>query len=92
VTIETEDLALSVSLDRQTVTITNGSGRREEAYPVPLQSEVTAAHVAAILSGAEPELPDYATAAKLHRVMLAAFLDHLRRSTGDASIDECPIT
>jgi len=92
VTITCDGMQLSVSQFRQTLTIENGSSVRTEPFPIPLQSEATTAHMNNLLDGGAPALPDYATSAKLHRTMLSAFLDHLRRSSGDPTINECPIT
>jgi predicted dehydrogenase len=92
VTIACDGVELCISQLEQTLSISDGVSRQREPYPIPLQSELTALHVEAILDGREPTLPDYATAARLHRSMLRTFLDHLRRTSGDASINECPIT
>ena len=92
VTIVCEDLELRVSQLAETLSVANGKSSRTEPFPIPLQSEATARHVEAILNGRAPSLPDYAAAAALHRVMLGAFLEHLRAVSGDPRIDECPIT
>jgi len=92
VTINANGVSVKISQMRQTLTISDSKGTRTEPYPIPLQSEVTAQHVMDILAGRQPALPDYATAARLHRAMLTAFLAHLRRSAGNPAIDECPIT
>jgi predicted dehydrogenase len=90
--IATDDLSLNISQTKQTLTVSDRSGTRTEPFPIPLQSEVTARHVTDILEGREPALPSYASAARLHRAMLTAFLSHLRRVSGNPDIDECPIT
>jgi hypothetical protein len=92
VTIACDGFELRISQLEQLLSIYEGTSCRREPYPIPLQSELTALHVAALLDGKRPLLPDYVTAARLHRSMLQTFLDHLRRTSGDASIDECPIT
>jgi predicted dehydrogenase len=92
VTIICEDLELRVSQLAQTLYVRKAAGSAIEPFPIPLQSEATARHVEAILAGRSPSLPDYSEAATLHRLMLGAFLEHLRTITGDPSIEECPIT
>jgi len=92
VTIVCKDLELRISQLAQTLSVADGSGSHTEPFPIPLQSEATARHVEAILNDRAPSLPDYAAAAALHRVMLGAFLEHLRAVSGDPRIDECPIT
>jgi hypothetical protein len=92
VTIEAEDLQLTISQSDQTLTISDAQGVRTVPFAIPLQSEITAQHVADILEGKRPALPDYSTAARLHRPMLNVFLGHLRRCTGNSALDECPIT
>lgn len=92
VSIRTDGLKLHLSHREQTLTIENGTGTHVQPYPKTLQSETTHLQVRALLEGADPGLPDYATSARLHCAMLDAFLTHLRRSAGDDSIDECPIT
>ena len=91
VQIETGDKSVTVSREQELI-IVNGGGARAEPYPMPSQSQMTNRHVEAILAGQHPGLPEYVSASQLHRSMLAAFLGHLRRSMGDDSIDECPIT
>jgi len=91
ITIDLGDRRLTVSHD-QTLTIKNGSGVQTEPYPITLQSEMTDSYVDAILEGRAPRLPDYASASRLHRTMLTALLEHLRRVRGDETIDECPVT
>jgi len=91
VSIETQDMRLSIS-DEQTLTVSQGGHSSIEAYPMPPQSHLTAAYVDAILARKSPGLPDYASAAKLHRPMIAAFLAHMRRVLRDDSIQECPVT
>jgi predicted dehydrogenase len=92
VTIEAEDLELTISQFDQTLRVSNGQGVRTVPFPIPLQSEVTARHVTDILDGKQPSLPDYSTAARLHRLMLDIFISHLRRCTGNSTLDECPVT
>ncbi len=91
VEIETGDRRLTISPQHELV-IAEGACRETEPYPMPPQSRMTGDHVTAILAGRDPGLPDYATASRLHRVMLGAFLDHLRRVRLDDTIDECPVT
>jgi|KBSMisStandDraft_5_1062788.scaffolds.fasta_scaffold271603_2 predicted dehydrogenase len=92
VTIEADGRSATIRQAAQTMTVREGSPERTEPYPISLQSEATAAHINSILDGGAPELPDYATAAKLHRAMLTAFIGHLRRSGGDPALEECAIT
>jgi hypothetical protein len=92
VTIACNALQLRISQTGQTLSIKNDMGERIESFPIPLQSEATADHVTHILDGRAPALPNYSTAAKLHRVMIGTFLDHLRQTTGNPDLDECPIT
>jgi hypothetical protein len=91
ITIDTGDRNLTVS-SRQTLTIKDKSGARTEPYPMPLLSETSASHVEAILAGKAPRLPDYNSASQVHRSMVAALLEHIRRVRGDDTIDECPVT
>ena len=91
VTIDLGDRRLTLS-PRQTLTIEHAHGAETEAYPITPQSELTAAYVTAIFNGGSPPLPDYPTASGLHRIMLGAFLQHLRRVRSDPTIDECPVT
>jgi hypothetical protein len=92
VTIETDARTVVISQNEQTMTVTEDGVTRAQPYPIPLQSESTADHVAAILEGRAPALPDYATASRLHRAMIGVFLDHMRRIHNDPTIDECPVT
>lgn len=92
VTIEAEGLELTISQSDQTLTISNVQAVRTVPFPIPLQSEVTAQHVTDILASRQPALPDYSTAALLHRPMLDVFLSHLRRCSGNSALTECPIT
>jgi predicted dehydrogenase len=92
VTIEAGARTVVISQKAQTMTVAENGATRVERYPIPLQSESTADHVAAILEDRAPALPDYATAARLHRSMIAVFLDHMRRVRNDPTIEECPIT
>ncbi len=89
--IEAGDKRLTVSPQGE-LAVATGAGRTIEAYPMPPQSRMTGDHVTAILAGRDPGLPDYAIASRLHRVMLGAFLGHLRRVRRDDTIDECPVT
>lgn len=91
VTIDLGKSRLTISPD-QTLKIEQGGRCTTEAYPITPQSEMTATFVDAVLSGDAPSLPDYPTSSRLHRTMLSAFLEHLRRVRGDQTIDECPIT
>ena len=90
--VKNGDCTATIRQSEQVVTIDQDGHSRTESYPIPLQSEATAAHINSILDGGAPELPDYATAAKLHRAMLTAFIGHLRRSGGDPALEECAIT
>ncbi len=92
VSIHTNKIDITMRLSEQTMTVRKNGAARTEPYPVPLQSEAMASHVASIFDNRPPAIPDYATAAKLHRGMLAAFLEQVRRTSGDPLIDECPIT
>lgn len=80
------------SLLRQDMVVERGGIRHSEAYPVALQSEATARHVADIVAGRAPALPAWDEAAHTHRVMIAGFLDHLRKTSVMPDRDECPIT
>ncbi|MEA2978775.1 MAG: hypothetical protein QOF09_598 [Alphaproteobacteria bacterium] len=91
VTIDLGDRRLTLS-PKQTLTIENAHGAETEAYPITPQSELTASYAIAIFNGGSPLLPDYPTASGLHRIMLDAFLQHLRRVHSDPTIDECPVT
>jgi hypothetical protein len=91
VSIKLEDKQLAISAE-QTLTVSHCGQTATEAYPMPPQSHLTAAYVDAVVAGKSPGLPNYATAAKLHRPMIAAFLAHVRRVQGDDSIQECPVT
>lgn len=85
------DRRLTLSAE-QTLTIETRSGTRIEPYPIVRQSELTAAYVQAILGGGSPALPDYLSSSRLHRSMLGALVQHLRRIRHDPAIDECPVT
>lgn len=91
VTIACDGTEMRVSQVNQTLSITDAHGTRNEPFPIPFQSQATAVHVDTILNGRAPALTDYAGAAKLHRQMLAVFLDHMRRG-GKSGVEECPIT
>jgi hypothetical protein len=91
VTIDLGKRRLTLSPE-QTLTIEENGRRTLEPYPISPQSELTASYVDAILSGENPKLPQYATSSRLHRTMLGAFLQHLRRVRNDETIDECPVT
>jgi predicted dehydrogenase len=91
VSIDCRDMRLTISPD-QTLTVSQGGRTSTEAYPMPPQSQLTAAYVDAVAAGKSPTLPDYATAARMHRPMIAGFLAHMRRVRGDAFIEECPVT
>jgi hypothetical protein len=92
VSVACDGIEMRVSQTQQTLSISDSRGTRSEPFPIPFQSEATAYHVDAILDGRAPKLTAYANAATLHRRMLAIFLDHLRRATGNDGIEECPIT
>jgi predicted dehydrogenase len=92
VNIDADELRVTLRQAEQTMTIRQNGNARVEPWPVPLQSELTAAYVTAILEGGVPNLPDCATSAKLHRPMLAAFMEHQRRAAGVPSLEECLIT
>ena len=92
VTIEAGGTRARISQSAATLEIAGAAGTSVSPFDMPMQSRITADHVAAILDGRSPPLPDYAQAAALHRAMLGAFLDHLRRIAGDEGIEECPIT
>lgn len=86
------DTAVSMRQAATSMIVVEDGRARSEPYPTALQSEATAVHVETILDGGVPTLPDYATAARLHRPMLSAFLEHLRRAAGNPALTECPIT
>jgi predicted dehydrogenase len=92
VTVEADRLSATIRQAAQTMTVRQDGGERIEPYPISLQSEATAAHIDSILDGRAPRLPDYATAAKLHRAMLTAFIGHLRQPGDDPALEECAIT
>lgn len=92
VTITTPEASAVVSQQAATLTIRSGKERHTSPIDIPLQSRITAEHVRALLAGRAPALPDYETAAAVHRPMIAAFLEHLRRTRPDETFDECPIT
>ncbi|TVR09149.1 MAG: hypothetical protein EA385_07995 [Salinarimonadaceae bacterium] len=92
VTVETPDASAVVAQQAATLTVSSGGRSRTMPIEIPLQSRITAEHVRALLSGRAPALPDYENAAAVHRPMIAAFLDHLRRTRPDETFDECPIT
>ncbi len=91
VSIEFGEKCLTISPQRELV-IANGTARWSEPYPMPPQSQMTGDTVTAFLAGRRPALPEYANASRLHRVMLGAFIGHLRRVRHDDAIDECPVT
>ena len=90
ITIDAGDRYLTIA-HNQTLTIKDGRSVRTEPYPISLQSEMTDSYVDAIFDDKAPRLPDYASASRLHRTMLAALLEHLRQVRGDNTIDECPV-
>jgi hypothetical protein len=81
-----------VTVSRERLIIANGVGTQTEPYPMPTQSQMTSTYVAAILAGRNPGLPGYAEASQIHRIMLDAFVKHLRLIKQDFEIDECPVT
>jgi len=91
VTIALGNKRLTIS-PQQGLVIKNGAGSQTEPYPMPPQSRMTSDYVDAILCGRGPTLPNYTTAARLHRTMIGSFLAHLRDVRQDETIDECPVT
>ena len=92
ITIETDDVRIVLRQSRDTLSVVRNGQAHSEPYPAPLQSELTAPVVTSILDGTPPALPDYKTAAAIHRVLIGALLEHMRRCTGNPDINECPIT
>jgi hypothetical protein len=92
VVITCAETRIEISQVGQVMKISDGGKSRTLPFPLLRQSETTNLHVAEILEGRAPDLPDFATAAMLHKPVIEAFLAHLRRSSGDSSINECPIT
>ncbi len=86
------DKLVTVSREQKKILIDNGAGTRAEPYPMPTQSELTSTYLAAILAGQSPALPVYAEASQIHRVMVDAFIKHLRIVKQDPTLDECPVT
>ena len=91
VSIQTEDVCLTISPEQKLMILRDGR-TSIEPYPMPPQSQMTANHVLAILTGQKLGLPPYAAASRLHRKMIGAFIEHLRRVGQNDSIDECPVT
>jgi predicted dehydrogenase len=92
IVIETDDVRIELRQSRDTMYVVQSGQRHSRPYPAPLQSELTAPVVTSILDGAPPCLPDYNTAAAIHRVLIGTLLGHMRRSTGNPDLNEVPIT
>lgn len=91
VAIRCEDAEFLVGQASQDLVIRSGDYViARESYPVAMQSEATAWHVAAILAGGEPSLPRYEESAKLHLALLDVLMPHFQSL--DPSLTECPIT
>lgn len=91
VTIDCGDTILQIGQTTQSLRIFSyGRLLLEEPYPLPLQSEATAWHVATILAGGQPPLPTYDQATTLHLALFDALLPHFMLY--DPSLKECPIT
>lgn len=92
VRLEGLDVTLLISQQHQTLTVCRGEEISQQPYPMPLQSVSTAAHITAMASGVAPALPSWRESFHTHRLMIAAFLRHLRRTSEFAGTEECPIT
>jgi predicted dehydrogenase len=92
VTIADDSQRISISQMRQDMVVESGGTRRSEPYPMAMQSEATARHVGDIVAGRAPALPNWREAAQTHRLVIAGFLDHLRKTSAMPDQDECPIT
>ena len=92
ISIEAGDVQVEMSEARRLITVRHRSAEQTEPYDIPLQSGVTHRLIEAILDDAPPLLPNFSYAARLHRPMIAAFLDRLRKINGNDLIGECPIT
>lgn len=91
ITICCEDSEFIIGQTSQELVIRKGAQIvSRESYPVAMQSEATAWHVATILAGGEPSLPRYEESAKLHLALLDVLLPHFQSL--DPSLSECPIT
>lgn len=91
VAIRCEDAEFLVGQTSQDLVIRSGGYVIAcEPYPVAMQSEATAWHVAAILAGGEPSLPRYEESAKLHLALLDVLMPHFQSL--NPSLTECPIT
>jgi hypothetical protein len=86
-----EDTTFTIGQTSQDLLIRQGKFViARESYPVAMQSEATAWHVATILAGGEPSLPRFSAAAQLHLALLDALLPHFQSI--DPTLSECPIT
>lgn len=91
ITLRCENTEIVIGqMDQQMVIRVDDQVVAREAYPVAMQSEATAWHVAAILAGGEPSLPRYDESATLHRALLDALMPHFLSL--DPKLTECPIT
>lgn len=86
------DRTYEISQMTQEMRINDVTGLRREPFPIAFQSEATARHVGDIIGNRAPALPDWKDASRTHRVMISAFLDHMRKTDTMADPDECPIT
>lgn len=92
VSITSGGASYAISQLKQEMVVDVGQTVTIEPYPVSLQSQATADHITALIEGRAPALPTYQQSARAHRIMIAAFLDHLRRTADLTDPDECPIT
>ena len=74
------------------LTLSEGGAIKVLDYPIPRQSVVTTDHVKRILSGEAPNLPDFTSAAALHKSLITALLPHFATALGEPDLKECPIT
>lgn len=72
---------------------TEKNGWRMERHEIliPFQSELTNKVIEGILTRDTCDLTEYGESARLHKAYLEAFLEHMRKMTGDQQ-DVCPIT
>jgi hypothetical protein len=92
VTIEADGARAVVDQAAKTLTFTLGGKTSLLTYAIPYQSAITAQHVARILRGEPPDLPGYASAARVHKAMIAALLEHFRKALAQPGLEECPVT
>jgi len=91
ITIRCEDVQVEIGQAAQELVVwCGGQVVTREHYPVAMQSEATAWHIATILTGGEPSLPRYEESAKLHLALLDTLMPHFQSL--DPSLTECPVT